>query len=156
MCKAPTEAGSPYGAVPSVSHHNSNEGGQSRAKFVQSLAIRAVYRTFGSVFHRLLVFSSCFPRSLLSLPLRTTFYHILAVSRLLSSRNLMVPDPLGHQFGKVRILVVNRSGDHKGLRLRPWFLRHSFATISLDRRDWRGFSCGNSGSLARSGRRTQS
>jgi hypothetical protein len=82
---------------------------------------------------------------LLSLPLRTTLYHILAVSRLLSSRNLMVPDPLGHRFGKVRRLVVNQSGDHKGLRLRPWFLRYSFATIFLDRRDWRGFSCGKFG-----------
>src|ERR1035437_683415 len=57
----------------------------------------------------------------------------------------MVPDPLGHSFGKVRRLVVNQSGDHKGVGLRLWFLRYSCATISLDSRDWRGFSCGNPG-----------
>jgi hypothetical protein len=38
---------------------------------------------------------------------------------------------------------VNQTSDHKGLRLRSWFFRYSFATISLDPRDWRGFSCGN-------------
>jgi AraC-like DNA-binding protein len=31
------------------------------------------------------------------------------------------------------------------LRLRSWFLRYSFATISLDLRNWRGFSCGKAG-----------
>jgi hypothetical protein len=43
------------------------------------------------------------------------------------------------------MLVVNPSGNHKGLRLLSWFFRYSFADISLDLRDWRGFSCGKSG-----------
>src|ERR1700676_2700076 len=144
MIKAPTEAGSPYRGT-SVSYYDSNQGGQNGAKVVQTRAIRAVYRAYGSVFHRLLVFSSSFPRPLLSLPLRTTLYHILALSRLLSSRNLMVLHPLGHCFEKLRRLVVNQSGDHKGLRLCPWFLRYPFASIFLDLRDGRGFSCGNYG-----------
>jgi len=38
--------------------YNSNEGGKSGAKFGQTRAIRAVRRALGSVFHRLLVFSS--------------------------------------------------------------------------------------------------
>ena len=74
------------------------------------------------------------------IPLCTT---ILAVSRLLSSANLMVADPLGHRFGKLRRLVVNQSKDHKGLGLRHWFFRYSFATIFLDLGFWRGFSCGS-------------
>lgn len=41
--------------------------------------------------------------------------------------------------------MVNHSNDHKGLRLRSWFLRYSFATILLDLRDQRGFSCGKAG-----------
>src|ERR1700704_3595630 len=127
----------------SVRRYRCHKGGQKGAKFTQSRAIRAVCRAFGSVSHRLLVFSSGFPLPLLALPLRTTLYHILAVSRLLSSRNLMVVDPLGHRFGKVRRLVVAASRHHKGLGLRPWFFRYSFAKIFLDLRDWRGFSCGN-------------
>jgi hypothetical protein len=63
----------------------------------------------------------------LLLPLCTTLYHILAVSRLLSSTNLMVVDPPGHRFGKLRRLVVNQSKDHKVLGLWLWFLRYSFA-----------------------------
>jgi len=118
------------------------EGGQKRAKFGQSRAIRAVYRAFGSDFHRLLVFSSNFPLPLSALPLRTTLYHILAVSRLLSRTNLMVDIPLSQRLRKVRRLVVNQTSDHKGLGLRSWFFRYSFATISLALRDWRGFSCG--------------
>src|ERR1035438_405010 len=127
----------------SGSRENCHEGGQKGAKFGQSRAIRAVYRAFGSDFHRLLVFSSKLPRPLLPLPLRTTLYHILAVSRLLSRTNLMVDIPLLPRLGKVRRLVVNQTSDHKGWGLRTWFLRYSFATISLALRDWRGFSCGN-------------
>jgi len=44
---------------------------------------------------------------------------------------------------------VNQTSDHKGLGLRSWFLRYSFATILLASRDWRGFSCGNSHSYFR-------
>jgi len=39
-------------------HYDSYQGGKSGAKFGQTRAIRAVCRAFGSVFHRLLVFSS--------------------------------------------------------------------------------------------------
>src|SRR3954469_20326888 len=46
-------------------------------------------------------------------PLSTTLYHILAVSRLLSSRNLQVNDPLVHSFWKAPSLVVNHLEDHK-------------------------------------------
>jgi len=38
--------------------YDRNEGGKSGAKFGQTRAIRAVRRALGSVFHRLLVFSS--------------------------------------------------------------------------------------------------
>ena len=127
----------------SGSRENCHEGGQKGAKFGQGRAIRAVYRAFGSDFHRLLVFSSKLPPTPPHLPLRTTLYHILAVSRLLSRTNLRVDIPLLPRWGKVRRLVVNQTSDHKGWGLRTWFFRYSFATISLDLRDWRGFSCGN-------------
>ncbi|HVI79958.1 MAG TPA: hypothetical protein VM715_17690, partial [Candidatus Acidoferrum sp.] len=61
-------------------------------------------------------FSSRFPLTLLFSPLRTTFYHILAVSRLLSSRNLQVHDATNYRYGKPRIVVVNQLCDHKLLR----------------------------------------
>src|SRR5580658_4561333 len=44
---------------------DSYEGGKNGTKLVQSRAIRAVCRAFGSVSHRLLVFSSKFSRPLL-------------------------------------------------------------------------------------------
>jgi hypothetical protein len=53
------------------------QGGQNSAKQGRTRAIRAVYRAFGSVFHRLLVFSSKIPRTLLVPPLSTTLYHDL-------------------------------------------------------------------------------
>jgi hypothetical protein len=39
-------------------NYDCNEGGQINAKVGQTRAIRAVYRAFGSVSHRLLFFSS--------------------------------------------------------------------------------------------------
>src|SRR5580704_6102085 len=119
----------------SGSRENCHEGGQKGAKFGQSRAIRAVYRAFGSDFHRLLVFSSKFPRPLLSLPLRTTLYHILAVSRLLSRTNLMVDIPLLPRLGKVRRLVVNQTSDHKGWGLRTWFFRHPSSLLFHPKQD---------------------
>src|SRR3954464_12960700 len=89
------------------------QGGKSGAIHGQSRAIRAVCRAAGSDFHRLLDFSSSIPRPLPLVPLSTTLYHILAVSRLLSSRNLQVNDPLVHSFWKAPSLVVNHLEDHK-------------------------------------------
>jgi len=57
--------------------HIRSKGGQNSAKQSRTRAIRAVYRAFGSVFHRLLVFSSRIPRPLLFYPLCTTLYHDL-------------------------------------------------------------------------------
>jgi len=59
-------------------------------------------------------FSSSLPQALPPLPLSTTLYHILALSPLMSSRNLWVPVPLQHWFGKVRCLVVNFLVNYKG------------------------------------------
>src|SRR4029077_299096 len=52
------------------------------------------------------------PTKLPNPPLSTTLYHILAVSRLLSSRNLQVHIPLIHEFRKSRRLVVNQFEHH--------------------------------------------
>jgi hypothetical protein len=41
--------------------------------------------------------------------------------------------------------VVISFVNHKGLGLRFWFFRYSFAHIFLDVRDWRGICCGNCG-----------
>src|SRR6267142_3573944 len=49
------------------------------------------------------------PRPLLRSPLCTTFYHILAVSRLLSRRNFKVVFPLLDQIQKIPQLVVTNS-----------------------------------------------
>src|ERR1700757_1997030 len=107
MNKAPTVASSFYW-VSLFRYYDSNHGGKSGAKFDQTWAIRAVCRAAGSDFHRLLDFSSYFPRTRLLSPLSTTLYHILAVSRLLSRRNLRVRYPLVRRFGKARSLVVYR------------------------------------------------
>src|SRR5579872_4499289 len=93
-------------------HCHSNHGGKSNAKCGQPWVIRAVDRAFGSVSHRLLEFSSCFPRTPPPPPQSTTFSHILAVSRLLSSRNFEVRPSLGHRLEKLRRLVVNHRSDH--------------------------------------------
>src|SRR5579871_5464072 len=92
--------------------YDCTKGGQNCTNSGQSRAIRAVFAAFGSVSHRLLVFSSWHPRTRLLLPLGSTFSHILAVSRLLSSRNLKVFTPLVQSPGKTRTLVVNQSSDH--------------------------------------------
>jgi len=93
-------------SLPSSSNYDGNKGGKSGAKVGQSRVVRAVCRAFGSVIHRLLVFSSSFPQVVSSWPLCTTLYHILALSRLLSSRNLRVYPPLRRSFWKIRVLVV--------------------------------------------------
>src|ERR1700691_4712870 len=123
-------------------HCDCNEGGKSSTKYGQTRVVRAVCRAFGSVFHRLLFISFPFPRPQLSWPLCTTSYHILPVSRLLSSANLKVRYPLGERFGKVRVLVVNHKDDHNGLGLRSRFLRYLFAKILLAFRAPGGVSCG--------------
>src|SRR5580693_3965613 len=56
---------------------NRHQGGKNGAKQGQTRAFRAVCRAFGSVSHRLLVFSSKFPRPLLLSPLCATLYHDL-------------------------------------------------------------------------------
>src|SRR5581483_456717 len=112
MDKAPAEASSYYGGTRSC-HCHSNQGGKNGAKFGQTRAIRAVCRTAGSDFHRLLDFSSWLPRTLPLPPLSTTFYHILAVSRLLSSTNLRATRTFVHRFGKTRCLAVYPTADHK-------------------------------------------
>src|SRR5579863_3470005 len=73
MTKAPAEAGSRSISVLSA-HYDSYQGGENGAKLVQSQAIRAVCPAFGSVFHRLLVYSSQFPAALTAL---TTLFHFL-------------------------------------------------------------------------------
>ena len=83
---------------PSVRRYHSNEGGQKRAKFGQSSGDSGCSSCFWVGFPPAPRFQLPLPTSLLLLPLRTTLYHILAVSRLLSSRNLIVPIPLGHRF----------------------------------------------------------
>ena len=40
--------------------------------------------------------------------------------------------------------MVDHSSEHKGLGLRSWFFRYSFAKVFLDLGHWRGFPCGNS------------
>jgi hypothetical protein len=55
-------------------NYDSFKGGKSGAKCGQSRAIRAVYPTFGSVSHRLLVNQLLFPTNLTDL---TTFNHFL-------------------------------------------------------------------------------
>ena len=67
------------------------------------------------------------PTKLTDSPLSTTLYHILAVSRLLSSRNLQVNAPLMHRFRKARSLVVYQFEHHNHLCLRLG----SFAILSL-------------------------
>src|SRR5258708_4125047 len=103
------------------------KGGKSSAKQGQSRAIRAVSRAFGSVSHRLLVFSSSVPRPLLCSPLCTTFYHILAVSRLLSRRNFKVGFPLLDPIQKIPALVVTNSRTTRDCV----YCLGSFAVLSL-------------------------
>src|SRR5579862_2254931 len=100
------EASSLCRGVQSVCNNHSHEGGKNCAIRGQTLVFRAVFRAFGSLFHRRLIFSSNFPPTLLTSPLRTTLYHILAVSRLLSSRNFEVWGLQGQCPGKARCLVV--------------------------------------------------
>ena len=70
-----------------------------------------------------------------ALPLRTTLYHILAVSRLLSSRNLMVPSPtLAADSGKYEVLWLANQATTRGWVYGSWFFRYSFAQIFLDLR----------------------
>jgi len=107
--------------------YSHNEGGKSDAKLGQIRLVRAVCRTFGSAFHRLLVFSFPFPPIQTIWPLRTTLYHILPVSPWLSIPKLKVGWVLKYRLAKIRGLVVNQSYDHKMLSLLPGFLRHSFA-----------------------------
>src|SRR6266446_7206893 len=109
------------------SYCDSNEGGKNGTKFGLFRSVGAVFRVSGSDFHRRLVFSSTCPRPKLLLPLCTTFDHILALSSLLSSRNLKVGLLLKCASGKARSLVANRKDHHNGLCLRFWFFRHTFA-----------------------------
>ena len=62
--------------------------------------------------------SSWLPQTLPFVPLSATLYHILAVSLLLSRRNLKVRHSRVASPGKARGLVVNQSSDHKELGLR--------------------------------------
>jgi hypothetical protein len=50
------------------------QGGENDAKLGQTRAVQAVFATFGSDFHRLLVFSSVFPTNL---TFAATFYHFV-------------------------------------------------------------------------------
>src|SRR5215472_15826662 len=81
-------------------------GGKSDRNRGQTRVIRAVVRVSGRVFHRLLDFSSCSHGLLPHLPLSTTITHILAVSRLLSRRNLKARTARVHHPAKVPVLAV--------------------------------------------------
>ena len=63
----------------------------------------------------------------LLLPLCTTFDHILALSSLLSSRNLKVKLLPKCDLWKARYLATNREDHHNRLCLPFWFFRHAFA-----------------------------
>src|SRR5215471_9377834 len=67
-------------------HHSG--GGKNNAKLDQLRAVRAVYRAFGSVPHRLLCISSQLPRSLRFTPLSTTFVHIFTRKSLIVKHKL--------------------------------------------------------------------
>src|SRR5277367_3324563 len=72
------------------SYRRKNEGGKSGQNVGRLRFARAVFGGVSFKFHwRLSVFQSC-PRPLLPRPLCTTFVHILRLSCLLSTRNLMV------------------------------------------------------------------
>src|SRR5579864_9155025 len=83
-------------------NHSSYGGGKSGAQVVQTRSFRAVYPALGSVSHRLLVSAPKLPIPLPICPLSTTFTHILSLSRLLSSINFEVADPLRHRPMKLR------------------------------------------------------
>src|SRR5580658_8077248 len=85
MCSALCRGGK------SVSNNcHSHEGGKSGQNAGRLRFVRAIFGGVSFKFHwRLSVFQSC-PRPLLLRPLCTTFVHILRLSCLLSTRNLMV------------------------------------------------------------------
>src|ERR1700722_7271616 len=148
MQRAPLETGCFTQCFLSGCHHDCYEGGKNRTKCDQAWVVRAVFRAFGSVSHRLLFISSRIPLLKSCLPLQPTLYPMLAVSPWLSSTNLKVEGLQKRRFGKVRSLVVNQSNDHKGLRFRFRFLRYSFAEIFLASRHQRGFPCANLDEMA--------
>ena len=92
--------------------YGSYEGGKNGRNLGR---FRFVWADFGGVsskFHWLLFPSHRGPKQRLSVPLSTTFAHILRLNGLLSIRKLQVETPSNRSFAKPREVVVNRSGDH--------------------------------------------
>jgi hypothetical protein len=88
---------------------------------------RFVWADFGGVsskFHWLLFPSHRGPKQRLSIPLSTTFAHILRLNGLLSIRKLQVETAEKSISGKALEIVVNREDDHNLLRLGKRFLEH--------------------------------
>ena len=95
------------------------------------VAISVVFSSFGlffggvsSKFHWLLFPSHRCPKQRLSVPLSTTFAHILRLNGLLSIRKFQVETEFEDRVAKAREVVVNRDGDHNRLDLGRWF-RHA-------------------------------
>jgi hypothetical protein len=88
---------------------------------------RFVWADFGGVsskFHWLLFPSHRCPKQRLSVPLSTTFAHILRLNGLLSIRKLQVETAEKSISRKALEIVVNRKGDPNLLRLGKRFLEH--------------------------------
>jgi hypothetical protein len=105
-------------------HYGSYEGGKNGRNLGR---FRFVWADFGGVsskFHWLLFPSHRCPKQRLSVPLSTTFAHILRLNGLLSTRKLQVETAEKSISGKAQEIVVNREDDHNLLRLRKRFLEH--------------------------------
>ena len=93
--------------------YGSYEGGKNGRDLGRFQFVWADFGGVSSKFHWLLFPSHRCPKQRLSVPLSTTFAHILRLNGLLSTRKFGVWGSLEACLRKAPCLVANQSGDHK-------------------------------------------